>query len=221
MTGNALEHAAFMEARRLGHHWIGPEHGMLAILHAADPDDVAYRVLTEARIDADRFEQNFLATRGKHQRVGDDKEGTITPTPAWYRFFGRAEGFAAAMGSVEVLPVHLLLALLWDEQDRLLSERHGVVRETLVESLLRLGVRVPTPPLPALPAFGSSEAWQRVDLPSSALDRVMPLLIQRYPPGSGPRFRFNHDGHGNAWVYAQEGIDLQALLTEALGNDPQ
>lgn len=109
MAMSDIQRASFEEAQRLGHHWAGPEHGLLAILRG-DPEDVARRVLEEVGMDAEMVERLLeQMTKGAKERQG------VTSNPAWHGVFGRAEGFAACLGAGALQPVHLLLALLWDE----------------------------------------------------------------------------------------------------------
>ena len=54
-----MSKAAFAEAKRLGHSWVSPEHGLLAILQG-DPADVARRAVEEAGLDAERFERFYV-----------------------------------------------------------------------------------------------------------------------------------------------------------------
>jgi hypothetical protein len=42
------------------------------------------------------------------------------------------------------------------------------------------------------------------------------LLAERHPPGTGPTFAFNYKDDDVAWVRAEEGIDLQLIVDEAL-----
>jgi hypothetical protein len=44
----------------------------------------------------------------------------------------------------------------------------------------------------------------------------LPSWLKRHTPGSGPRFGFNYKDDEIAWVRAEEGIDLQAIVDEAL-----
>lgn len=145
MGRSDIQRASLEEAQRLGHDWAGPEHGLLAIL-GSDPEDVARRVLEEVGMDAGMverlLEQMARGTRQKRQGV--------TSNPAWHRMFGRAEGFAACLGTGELEPVHLLLALLWDERRWQFAERQGASREAVVEALGRAGVALPSAPMPEL-----------------------------------------------------------------------
>ncbi len=214
MSGFRVFRAAADEAQRLGHHWMGPEHGLLAILRG-DADDTARRALEEAGLDAARFEEAYLdrLERSDPQPRRETEQQGVQPNPAWYRAEGRAEGFAHALGTGRVSSVDFLLSLLWDDREWLRVRDLDISRDTVVEGLARRGVTLPAAPLPEL-----EKPWGntvRVDFPSSALDAVIALLVERHPPGPGPRWGFNHDGAERAWAFAEEGIDLQALVDEA------
>jgi hypothetical protein len=44
-------------------------------------------------------------------------------------------------------------------------------------------------------------------------------LAERHPPGSGPTFGFNYKDDEIAWVRAEDGIDLQRIVDEALTSE--
>jgi hypothetical protein len=112
-----MSRAAFAEAKRLCHTWVGPEHGLLAILRG-DPADVARRAVEDAGLDADRFERWCVEQVERSDPPPKrDPDGTvISPNPAWYGLAGRAEGFAAGAGHGDVRPVDLLIAMLWGQE---------------------------------------------------------------------------------------------------------
>jgi hypothetical protein len=140
-----IERASFREAQRLGHHWAGPEHGLLAIVRG-DPADVARNVLEDIGMHAGMVE-GLLEQMGGGGK--ESKQG-VTSNLAWHHVYGRAEGFAACLGTGELEPVHLLLALLWDSERWLFAQRQGVSREAVVEALRRGGMPLPSAPLPEL-----------------------------------------------------------------------
>jgi hypothetical protein len=151
MEWSPIQRAVFEAARRLGHGWIGPEHGVIVI--AAGPGgDPARRALEAAGFDGAAFEGRF-AQRVERHRVGtgdDDREQELSPNPAWYGIWGRAEGFAGALGTGTVRPSDLLLALLWDTRDWLFTREAGVSREAIFDALADVGVRLPDRPMPDL-----------------------------------------------------------------------
>jgi hypothetical protein len=210
-----VERAAFREAERLGHDFVGPEHGLLAILRG-NPTDPARLALEDVGVTADMVER-LLARMitASPLAVPEHRSGT-SPNPAWYRAFGRAEGFAAALGPGTVRPVDLLFGLLWG-QWRFVDDAVAS-REAIVEALARHGAILPSAPLPELerlPRF-----TQHADIPRASLGRVLTLLAEQRQGGSGPIYGFNHDGAERAWVDAEDGIDLQAIVDAALADDP-
>lgn len=206
----AVERAAFREAERLGHDFVGPEHGLLAILRG-DPTDLARLALEDVGMDTDRVERRLKRMIEADPRRAPERSSGISGNPAWYRVAGRAEGLAA-FGTGTVRPIDLLLALVWGRWR--FPETPAISREAVVEALARRGVVIPPAPLPALdpePRF-----TQHAEFPSDKLDRVLALLDQRHAPGSGPTYGFNHDGAGRAWVNAEDGIDLQGIVDAAV-----
>ena len=211
MRLSTIERAAMAEAERLGQSWVGPEHGLLAILRG-DADDVAHQVLEEAGLDTGMVEERLVRMVRADPRAEPEIDPCISPNPAWYRTIGRAEGIAAGIGTGEVRPVDLLFATLWDPWH--FRGEPLVRREAVIAALVHRQVELPRAPLPELsrpPQF-----TQRVEFPLDKLERVIPLLVERHPPGSGPTFGFNHDGAERAWVDAEDGIDLQAIVDAVL-----
>ena len=200
------------EATRLGQHWMGPEHTLLGVLRG-DPDDVARRALEQAGVDAAMVEGWIIrmATDTETERSG------VTPNPRWQTIHGRAEGIAAGLGAEETGSVHFLLAVLWDNRRWWLTETPGVSREAVVASLAELGATLPRAPLPELQR--KTNLTQYVEFPRIATDQVLRLLAERHPPGSGPTYGFNYKDDDTAWVRAEDGIDLQGIVDEALAQD--
>ncbi len=143
----SIQSASFHEAQRLGHHWVGPEHGLLAILRG-DPGDVARRVLEEAGLAAAMVEDH-LGAKHRGAKDGGRASGAVT-NPAWHHAYGRAEGLALGLGDGVLQPVHLLLALLWDRWHWQFPEQQGVSRAAVVEALRSAGVTLPSAALPDL-----------------------------------------------------------------------
>ena len=212
-----MSKAAFAEAKRLGHSWVGPEHGLLAILRG-DPGGTARMALEEAGLDADQFERHVeRIERSDPKPNRDPAGGGISPNPGWYGAVGRAEGLAAGVGVSDVRPVDLLLALLWHTTEWLPVTGLGVSREDVAASLGRSGVTLPATPLPNL-----ERPWRnpvRVDFPMRALGKVVEVLKERHPPRSGLRWLINHDQAELAWAIAEEGIDLQGIVDQVVADD--
>lgn len=211
MTMSRVEGAAFKEAERLGHDFVGPEHGVLAVLRG-DPTDLARLSLEDVGITADGVERLLKRMIEADPRAVPERAQGISPNPAWYRVIGRAEGFAASAGTGDVRPLDFVLALLWSR--RPLLDQPASSRETLVKSLAQRGAALPSTPLPELerqPRF-----TQNVEFPRRYLAPVLALLHARHPVGVGPTYGFNHDGAERAWVNAEDGIDLQAIVDSAV-----
>ena len=49
---------------------------------------------------------------------------------------------------------------------------------------------------------------------------MLKLLVERHPPGAGPKLGFNYKDDDVAWVRAEDGIDLQGIVNEALAQEP-
>ena len=202
------------EARRLGQHWMGPEHTLLGILRG-DPEDVARRALEQAGVDAAMVERWIIRMdTAAPAAAKPEGESGVRPNPRWYTIDGRAEGMAAALGAEGAGSVPFLLALLWDQRRWHLTEEPGVSREAIVGALAELGVPLPAAPLPDLER--KLNFTQYVEFPRGKASEVLELLAERHPPGSGPTFGFNYKDDEIAWVRAEDGIDLQGIVDEAL-----
>lgn len=204
------------EATRLGQHWMGPEHTLLGILRR-EPDDLARQALERAGVNAEMVEGWI---RRKSTGGDDDREG-VSPNPYWHTVYGRAQGISIGLGADAPDSVHFLLAVLWDKQRSQLTETSGVSRETIIQALAELGAILPPGRLPELER--KRDFTQYVEFPRSAVSSVLKLLAERYPPGTGPTFAFNYKDDDLAWVRAEEGINLQLIVDEALarGAEPQ
>jgi hypothetical protein len=211
MTLIDLERAALRQALRLGHSWVGPEHGLLALAQGADTD-LARRALDESGMEAAAIEAQFVGCLGTDVPLPATE---ITPNPAWYRLVGRAEGLASTLGTGEVQPVDLLIAMAWDSRPWLLDSA-ATKRQRVIEALERLGVRVPSSPLPV---WDVKRFTKRVDFPLRMADRVLAVLKERFPPGSESSFLFNHDEIDRAWVLAEDEIELEEIVNDVLQSD--
>lgn len=140
---------------------------------------------------------------------------SVSPNPRWYGTRGRAEGIARALGAAEPDTVHFLLAMLWVPERSVLTDTPGVSREAIVAALTELGAELPLAPLPELER--RIQMTTRVEFPRRATGDVLDILTARFPPGSGPAWGFNYKDDEVAWASAEAGIDLQAIVDEALG----
>ena len=206
------------EAVRLGQHWMGPEHTLLGILRG-DPDDLARRALEQVGVDASMVEGWITRMDTAEPAVETEGESGVKPNPRWYSIEGRAEGIAVALGAEEPASVQFLLALLWDRRRWDLTEEPGITREGIVAALVGLGAALPAAPLPELER--KLNLTQHVEFPRSEISEVLRLLVERHPPGSGPTFGFNYKDDETAWVDAEDGIDLQGIVDEALTQKPE
>jgi hypothetical protein len=197
------------EATRLGQHWMGPEHTLLGILRG-EPDDLARQALERAGVDAGMVE-GWISRKSTGN--DEDREG-VSPNPYWHTVYGRAQGISIGLGADAPDSVHFLLAVLWDKQRAALTETSGVSREAIIQALAELGAILPPGRLPELER--KRDFTQYVEFPRSAVSSVLKLLAERHPPGTGPTFAFNYKDDDVAWVRAEEGIDLQLIVDEAL-----
>lgn len=205
------------EAARLGQHWIGPEHALLAILRG-DPADVARRALEHAGVEASMVERWITRMDTAPASGKPEIESGVKPNPRWYTIEGRAEGIALAQGTKEPTSVHFLIALLWDQRRWLFTEAPGVSREAITAALTEFGVTLPAGELPDLPR--ELNFRQYVEFPREKASEVLRLLAERHPPGSGPTFGFNYKDVDTAWVRAEDGIDLQGIVQAAVAAEP-
>ncbi|MFG1796526.1 hypothetical protein [Nocardia sp. NPDC049149] len=195
------------EANRLQQGWIAPEHTVLGILRG-DPDDIARRALEQAGLDATTVE-------GSLKRIGSVETGEgLSPNPRWYTVHGRAEGIAWAFGAAEPDAVHFVLAVLWDRTRWLFADIPGPTRDGIVAALVGLGVELPRVPLPELDLEPQLDTY--VEFPRRSLDDVLALLTTRHPPGDGLTWGFNYKNNETAYIRAETGIDVQAIVAEAL-----
>jgi len=87
-----------------------------------------------------------------------------------------------------------------------------------VEALAGFGAKLPPTPLPELDR--QLNLTQYVEFPRRAAEQVLKLLVERHPPGAGPKLGFNYKDDDVAWVRAEDGIDLQGIVNEALAQEP-
>ena len=101
---------AFDEARRLGHHWVGEEHLLLAL---SRQDGRTGEALRAAGATPERLEQSIVAGVERSDPPAEcGVAGSPSPTPAMYSTLGRADGLALARGEASASG-DLLAALLW------------------------------------------------------------------------------------------------------------
>ena len=200
-----LMRAAFEEAGRLGHLWLGPEHALLAILHGDRTDPARSALVATGMTDA--LIERFAPPEEPRPIVS----GT-TSNPAWHQVHGRAEGIAAGLGDDAPSTVCFLAAMLWDNS-RWLRYEDEVPRRKVVNALRQQGVRLPSS---SLPPYNRYFFTQSIEVPRADLPRVVKALSDRRAD-DGPRFAFNGEGE-IGYISAEAGIDLPGIVNEVLGN---
>jgi aromatic-L-amino-acid/L-tryptophan decarboxylase len=121
--------------------------------------------------------------------------------PALGSVFGFVEGYATGR---EPTAEDALIAALWEPTFALASGDRGRAATRLRE----LGVEVPElPPDPEPVDYG-----EEVRFPLVRLNDVLRLIHERR---RGASIVFNHDGRREAWVKAERGFDLEAIVREA------
>lgn len=180
MVPKQLARLANDAADGLGHNWIGIEHFVLAILHpstespakdALNACGVSYEVV---RICVSELPASYSGARG----LEPPATGRLLGSDA-LQFIGRADGLAIGMGSLAILPEHLLMSVVWDPADSVaicILERCGATRKSLLEALRHSGVAVPLIPLKAQREWSEfssvpAEDVQRVSLEYQRLGR--------------------------------------------------
>lgn len=90
--------------------------------------------------------------------------------------------------------------------------------EAILAALSELGAPLPPGPLPELDRKVNFTPY--VEVPSDLSSRVLELLTERHRPRpGGPTFGFNYKDDDTAWARAEDGIDLQGIVDEALVED--
>ena len=203
------------EARRLGHHWVGEEHALLALSRR---DGLAGDALRAAGATPERLEAAIVPALDRSDPPVERRE-TDSPdlTPAMYSTLGRAEGLAVAHGS-EPTSDDLLVALVWHAgYASSLLRGLGVDRSALLTRLAEAGISVP----PGEPEAFDLRPTKRVDVPYEQLMEIVAALPSRLPDGS--RFGFNlHHETQRAWILVGEDVDAEALIAAILeGTQPE
>jgi Cysteine-rich CPCC/Clp amino terminal domain, pathogenicity island component len=205
---------ASKEAEHLGHHWIGPDHFLLALLRQADQSRAA-EVLRSCGLTHKQFVAELArlvtAAAAKDKESRDRTSPQLNP--AAYRMMGRADGIAAGLGKDQVSPEHVVIAILWDPDTLTGTILDGldVERDDIVERLAAAGIPVPARPLPRPARWRWGE---EMDVPIGHLTALTAELPGLLPPGTP--FGFNHDGRERGWIIAGEGVDLPMYVAFAL-----
>jgi Clp amino terminal domain, pathogenicity island component len=198
---------ALGHARRAGYTVAVDDLFLLAVAELPEGTPARDALVAEG-LDPDRLEAQITS-----QAIGqpDDRAGISFP-PAFNGMLGRAEAFAATLGDGTITPEHVLIALIWDPTSHSSQTlwRLGIARESIVESLRSKGVPVPPAPIPRQTTVAVGE---RVWVARDAMDRIIAEVPRRLPAGA--HFGFNYEGD-RAWVVAEAGIDLRAMVDEVL-----
>jgi Clp amino terminal domain, pathogenicity island component len=200
----------WQEARRLGHHWVGEEHMLLAL---SRDSGTAGEVLRRAGARPEAIEAVLLqALEGREPSTEPGAVESPAFNPAYYSALGCADGLALAAGRNEAMPEDILVALVW--RPRLASSilhRLGVDRGALIDDLAARGVPVPAgepEPLDLRPK-------KRVDIPFEHLTTIVSEVPRRLPEGSS--FGFNLDPKtSRAWIFVDEELDAEPLVAAIL-----
>lgn len=189
-------------AAALGHEYVGLEHLLLELLDGK-PDDAAQAALVAAGVIAGDVR--------RHLEPGGATSRWLTPNPRWYGLMGRAEGLALALGDGIVRSTEVLLAALWDDgQVAVFDLAGGTTRRAVAEALAATGARLPRVALPVPPEW--SEPVSRLTFPSDDLDAVLEAMNRRHPDGL--HWGWNTNGAERAWVDAEDGVDLEAVVAD-------
>jgi ATP-dependent Clp protease ATP-binding subunit ClpA len=187
MVSLDLVSRAAQEARDLGHHRIGSEHLLLALVAT---DSAGGQGLRACGLSYEALREAVSGLSGSYvQRTPRDDPSSSTPRnwlvhdPDTQRIDARAEGLAAGMGSAVVRDEHELLALVWDPSSPValqLMEKLGATRERVVEELERVGVEVPKVPLPYRPSWGPTFRLSREEFEQLAAELRRRGVLYRF-----------------------------------------
>lgn len=215
VIANPLLAAAEHQALRLGHHFIGEDHLVLALLEG-DPDDLARRALEACGINHGDWAGHFRAKcEGGYPPPAPNPDITeARPNPVARQLLARAEGLAVAMAEPLPRSQHGLLALLWSPRGVAAAslKTHETNPAAVLAALRAVGAPVPSPQLPEperLPLLGP-----RVFFPREHLNRVLAQLNDEVSPGS-----YGWNVHGErGWASATADVDLEAIIDLALAD---
>jgi hypothetical protein len=197
------------EARRLGHHWVGEEHALLAFSRR---EGAAGEALRAAGATPERLEEAIVGMLERAEPPVERRE-TDSPdlTPAMSAASGRAEGLALARGE-EPTRDDLLVALLWHAGSAAsLLHWLGVDRAALAARLAEAGIAVP----PGEPEPLDLRPTKRIDVPFEHLMEIVAALPSRLPEDSPFGFNFHHETR-RAWIVVGEEVDAEPLLAAIL-----
>lgn len=103
-------HLAIGEADRLGHHWLGCEHLLLALF--ADEESLVARVLSRHSLTLETAQRQVIQLLRPEEGFGQREEPGLKFTPRATLVLHLAEVEAERLGQVTALDGHVLLALM-------------------------------------------------------------------------------------------------------------
>jgi hypothetical protein len=212
VMGRALE-----EAIEHGHSTAGLPQVVLALLDDKHPS-TAQDALRAVGVSRQLVEDRDFASFGP-QGSQADSEGrrAAGSEPLWHETAARAQGLAVGFGKSLVTPEHVLLAMLWQRDQRWFEDvlaAAGSSRESLLEALRDLGVQVPEVPLPPVPP----PMTQFAGFPKPLVQEVTWALRSASPPtghwGIGP-----DPTDDNVMIaIAADDVPLEEVLDEVVGS---
>jgi ATP-dependent Clp protease ATP-binding subunit ClpA len=187
MAMEQLFKRAHEAATELGDGWVGAEHLLVALSETGLTGDalVACGVMREWLINDIRALPNPYESREALPEVAPP--GALRATAETNEVLARAEGLAAGLGSAQLGPEHVLLALIWGRRSSAaihLLEKHGATAQRVVDELSRLEVEVPSVPPPQRPSWGPPFSVYQEDFERLTAD------LKR----AGVLYRFNRKG---------------------------
>ncbi|MGH2472930.1 MAG: Clp protease N-terminal domain-containing protein [Candidatus Limnocylindria bacterium] len=210
---------AIDEARKLGHGWVGTEHLLLGL--AREGESVATHVLQSLGVGFDRVRHEVIATLGQQQSSGPTRPlATVAESMHWgghpaspldrldassRRALARAYWEAGRANEEEIMPHHLLLALVADKEvwiRRVLAE----VGIDPADLAARIDAAAPARPTPRLRAITESPALLDV------ITRAASLAAER-------NHAYIRGGHLLVAIASGDGVGATVLT--AVGATPQ
>jgi hypothetical protein len=208
---------ALGEAVALGDGFVGDGHLVLAVL-AGRPDPTAREALAECGITRAAYEARHVEWLASVEPPASRLAPGSTPAlnPACHQTVGRAEGLAAGRGQHTVDSTTLVVAWLWQDHGASVLEAEAL-GTTAVDLLGALSARGMTlPPVATLPEPDRRPWGPTVYFPADRLDDVLARLNRDLPAGD-----WGWNRHGDrAWADAVAGINLAAIVADALGDGP-
>jgi ATP-dependent Clp protease ATP-binding subunit ClpA len=203
---------AFVQAQRLDHGWVGPEHFLLALL--AEPN-IASEVLAGLGLTYERFRERLTTLKPDPDVPSPKARRGMTVNPAAHELMGWATGFAAASGLSTPQPEQWLVAFLYasDRGAMWLRDPFELSAKTVIDALATHGVRVPDfPP----PEFEPRREGRTVYVSKEEVWPIVDVLNEFHPPESGWQWGFNVVGRPRRGrIHAEDGIDLDAVVAKA------